>query len=76
MGWKWARRWAMADGHRYTLRLRLHCGEMQRVMQRYYAMVDGAVEAFGGGLVEAPVSVVFEARDLGCELKHAGDGAV
>jgi hypothetical protein len=27
-------------GHAYTLRLRLHCVEMQRVMQRYYCMVD------------------------------------
>jgi hypothetical protein len=52
-------------GHIYTLRIRLHCVEMQRVLQTYYAMVDGAVEAFGGGVVTAPMSVVFELQDLG-----------
>jgi hypothetical protein len=35
------------------------------VRQAYYAMVDGAVEAFGGGLVSAPMAVVFELQDLG-----------
>jgi hypothetical protein len=38
---------------------------MQRVLQSYYAMVDGDVQAFGGGLVTAPMSVVFELQDLG-----------
>jgi hypothetical protein len=36
-------------GHAYTFRIRLHCVETQRVRQTYYAMVDDAVEAFGGG---------------------------
>jgi hypothetical protein len=52
-------------GHTYTLRIRLHCVETQRVLQAYYAMVDGAVQSFGGGLVPAPMSVVFELQDLG-----------
>jgi hypothetical protein len=52
-------------GHTYTLRIRLHCVEMQRVLQAYYAMVNGAVESFGGGLISAPMSVVFELQDLG-----------
>jgi hypothetical protein len=52
-------------GHAYTFRIRLHCVETQRVRQTYYAMVDGAVEAFGGGLVSAPMAVVFELQDLG-----------
>jgi hypothetical protein len=52
-------------GHSYTLRIRLHCVEMQRVLQAYYAMVDGVVESFGGGLISAPMSVVFELQDLG-----------
>ena len=55
----------MLEGHNYTLRIRLHCVEMQRVLQTYYAMVDGVVQAFGGGLVAAPMSVVFELQDLG-----------
>jgi hypothetical protein len=53
-------------GHAYTLRLRLHCVEMQRVMQRYYCMVDGAVQGFGGAAgVAAPMDVVFELVDEG-----------
>jgi hypothetical protein len=53
------------SGHIYTLRIRLHCVEMQRVLQAYYAMVDGAVESFGGGVVSAPMNVLFELQDLG-----------
>ena len=52
-------------GHRYTLRIRLHCAELQRVLQTYYSMVDGAIESFGGGLVGAPMQAVFEYIDLG-----------
>jgi hypothetical protein len=55
----------LLEGHIYTLRIRLHCVEIQRVLQTYYAMVDGVVQAFGGGLVAAPMSVVFELQDLG-----------
>ena len=55
----------MLAGHVYTLRIRLHCTELQRVLQAYYAMVDGVVESFGGGLVSAPMDVVFELQDLG-----------
>ncbi|MGA8940956.1 MAG: hypothetical protein WB439_17465 [Acidobacteriaceae bacterium] len=53
-------------GHSYTLRLRLHCVEMQRVMQRYYCMVDGVVQGFGSASgVTAPMDVVFELVDEG-----------
>ena len=55
----------LQQGHIYTLRIRLHCVEMQRVLQSYYAMVDGVVQAFGGGPVPGPMSVVFELQDLG-----------
>ena len=56
-------------GHAYTLRLRLHCAEMLRVRQAYYAAVDTsgvlAVEQFGSGqAVDAAMDLVFEARDL------------
>jgi hypothetical protein len=51
-------------GHQYTLRLRLHCVEMQRVMQLYYSMIDGVVESFGSASgVSAPMDVVFELVD-------------
>ena len=57
--------YTVLNGHRYNLRIRLHCVEMQRVRQTYYAMVDGAVQSFGGGLVDAPMALVFELQDLG-----------
>lgn len=56
---------ALLDGHRYTLRIRLHCPELLRVRQSFYAKVAGAVQQFGGGLVDAPLSLVFELRDTG-----------
>jgi hypothetical protein len=55
----------LVEGHIYTLRIRLNCMETQRVLQAYYAMVDGEVQSFGGGLVTAPMRVVFELQDLG-----------
>lgn len=53
------------SGHTYTLRLRIHAPEAQRALQTYYARVDGVLESFGGGLVDSPVSFVFELVDLG-----------
>jgi hypothetical protein len=59
-------------GRRYTLRLRLHCVEMQRVMQRYYCMVDGVVQGFGSGSgVAAPMDAVFELVDEGASSNTA-----
>ena len=57
--------YTLLSGHAYTLRIRLHCAESQRVLQAYYAMVDGAVQGFGGGVIAAPMSLVFELQDLG-----------
>jgi hypothetical protein len=55
-----------AAGHSYTLRLRLHCVEMQRVMQRYYCMAGGVVQGFGSASgVPAPMDAVFELVDEG-----------
>jgi hypothetical protein len=72
--------YTLLSGHSYTLRIRLHCVEMQRVLQTYYAMVDGAVRSFGGGLVAAPMAVVFELQDLGAASNTPAtvlyDGAV
>jgi hypothetical protein len=54
-----------ADGHRYALRVRLHCAETQRIRNRYGALVDGIFHQFGGGAVDAPLRVVIEVADLG-----------
>ncbi len=57
--------YTILPGHIYTLRIRLHSVEMQRALQTYYARVDGVIEAFGGGLVASPMSLVFDLQDLG-----------
>jgi hypothetical protein len=54
-----------ADGHSYTLRVRVHCAEMQRIRTRYSALVDGVLQQFGGDAVDAPLRVVIEVVDLG-----------
>lgn len=57
--------YTVQQGHLYTLRIRLHSVEMQRVLQTYYAMVNGTVQAFGGGVVASPMTLVFDLQDLG-----------
>jgi hypothetical protein len=57
--------YTVLPGHIYTLRVRLHSVEMQRVLQTYYARIDGVVESFGGGPVTSPMSLVFDLQDLG-----------
>lgn len=57
--------YTLLNGHQYTLRLRLHCPETERVLQTWYAMADGVLKNFGGGSVEAPVSLLFELLDQG-----------
>jgi hypothetical protein len=53
------------NGHSYTLRIRLHCPETERVLQTWQTMVDGVLEAFGGGSISAPMSLLFELVDQG-----------
>lgn len=53
------------DGHRYVVRVRLHCAELQRVRGSYSALVSGTLQTFGGGIVAAPLHIVIEALDLG-----------
>jgi len=57
--------YTLLSGRTYNLRIRLHSPEMQRVLQTYYARVDGAIQAFGGGLVISPMQLVFELVDMG-----------
>ena len=57
--------YTFSDGHSYVVRVRLHCGEMQRMRGSYAALVDGTLQTFGGGIVSAPLHIVIEALDLG-----------
>ena len=52
-------------GHVYTFRIRLHSVEMLRILQNYYARIDGVITQFGGGLVASPMALVFDFQDLG-----------
>ena len=58
----------LASGHAYTLRLRLHCTEMQRVAQTFYTSNGASIHAFGGGTTAAPMDLVFEVQDLSAAL--------
>ena len=55
----------MLSGHMYTLRLRLHCPEIVRVLQTYGAVADGEPRSFGGSAVPSPMALLFEFRDMG-----------
>ncbi|MCL2660370.1 MAG: hypothetical protein FWD64_07640 [Acidobacteriaceae bacterium] len=57
--------YTIQQGHKYTLRIRVYSPEAERILQTYYAMVDGALVAFGGGENGSPVSLVFDLQDLG-----------
>lgn len=57
--------YTLLQDHTYTLRIRLHFPEMQRVLQTWYARVDGTLQSFGGGLVPSTASLVFDLIDLG-----------
>ncbi len=65
--------YTVQSGHVYTLRLRVHCVEMQRLRQIYYEW--GGAELWGrsGGCAgRSPL----RSAGHGCVLEHAGDGAV
>jgi len=51
-------------GHLYTLRLRFYANDAQRILQAYYAVgTDSGLECFGGNLLPAVASIVFEVQD-------------
>ncbi len=53
-----------ATGHLYTLRLRFYASDIQRLLQAYYAVgTDNGLERFGGNLLAAVASIVFEVQD-------------
>jgi hypothetical protein len=51
-------------GHLYTLRLRFHANEMQRILQAYYvAGTVSGTDCFGANLLPATGTAVFEVQD-------------
>ena len=51
-------------GHLYTLRLRFYANDIQRLLQAYYAIgTTNGLERFGGNLLPAVASIVFEVQD-------------
>ncbi|HTW44625.1 MAG TPA: hypothetical protein VMD58_03685 [Acidobacteriaceae bacterium] len=50
-------------GHMYTLRLRVYCNEMQRVMQMYLSVDESGQHSYGGLYMSAGGSVVLEVQD-------------
>ena len=50
-------------GHLYTLRLRISCNEMQRVLQSYNSVDDTGAHTYGGVYLSAGGNVVLEVQD-------------
>lgn len=51
-------------GNMYTLRLRIHCAEAQRVLETYSSMGDEGLESFGGSLVTAGADIEMEVQPV------------
>ena len=54
---------APAEGHMYTLRLRIYCNEMQRVLQSYNSIDDTGAHTYGGVYLSSGGNVVLEIQD-------------
>jgi hypothetical protein len=52
-----------AAGHLYTLRLRISCNEMQRVLQSYNSIDDTGTHTYGGVYLSSGGNVVLEVQD-------------
>ncbi len=52
-----------ASGHMYTLRLRVYCNEIQRVLQSYNSIDDTSTHTYGGMFLSSGGNVVLEVQD-------------
>jgi hypothetical protein len=52
----------LEDGSQYTLRLRVHCDEVQRIRNTYLAQGDDGVASAGGDVVVSAAQLLFEAQ--------------
>ncbi|MGI8771095.1 MAG: hypothetical protein ACR2JE_06645 [Acidobacteriaceae bacterium] len=53
----------VVSGHTYTLRLRFHCKDVQRVLQSYYVSDGASNKSFGGDLITAGGDLVLELQE-------------
>ena len=51
-------------GHSYILRIRAHSSELQRMMNSYFSYDANGGSVYGGGLVQAPMQLLFEVQDM------------
>jgi len=54
---------APVAGHMYTLRLRISCNEIQRVLQSYNSIDDTGTHTYGGMYLSSGGNVVLEVQD-------------
>jgi hypothetical protein len=54
---------APTAGHMYTLRLRISCNEMQRVLQAYNSIDNTGAHTYGGTYLSSGGNVVLEVQD-------------
>jgi len=52
------------SNHMYTLRLRISCNEMQRVLQSYNSIDDTGTHTYGGIYLSSSGNVVLEVQDM------------
>lgn len=51
-------------GTPYTLRIRLHCNESQRVLQSYQSIAGGTATTFGGSQLPCLANILMELQDV------------
>ena len=50
--------------HQYTLRVRVHCPEQQRALNRYLSCGDNGIVATGGQVLSGPAKILFEIQEI------------
>jgi hypothetical protein len=51
-------------GHSYILRIHVHSGELQRMLNSYFSYGTSGPTVFGGGTVQSPLQLLFELQDM------------
>ncbi len=54
---------SMIPGHQYTLRVRTHCRDQQRMLASYYTVDDSGANVFGGDLLAGGLDLVLEMQE-------------
>ena len=56
--------YVLDSSQQYTLRVRVHCAEVERISQAYRVVGDSGLEEFGGGGIVGAVQVLLEVQEF------------